>query len=137
MRDIRFRGKSLDTGFWEYGFYFPREQGGGGKLAHFIASPGGRTIEVDPETVTEFSSLCDKIETGIFEGDYIKHDARSIYQSDVYVTEVFFEDGGFKIKVPGELGSVRVKMLSVYNLEYFEVVGNRFDNKEFKNLLVC
>lgn len=67
MREYRFRGKATVTGDWAYGWYakcfrpFHAD-------ADVIITEKGETIEVDPETVGQYTGK--KVKTGkIFEGD--------------------------------------------------------------------
>jgi len=146
MREILFRGKSKINGEWVYGFY-------SGENCSEIFSPmfkqdniiikgSGFWVEVDPETVGEFTGLTDKDGTGIFEGDILQGDEYP-YCSDgnynYYAEVVWFDDGccGFGLCTHKNPKST-VRGISDGNCEWFEdfdsnnwsVVGNIYDNPE-------
>lgn len=70
-REILFRGKRVDNGEWVEGYYSPVNIPITGNMGHFINVGGYRAVEIDPETVSQFTGLEDKLGTKIFEGDVI------------------------------------------------------------------
>ncbi len=65
MRDIRFRGKNINTGEWVYGYYKKNRHGD-----CYIEDEHGLSTVVDPETVSQMVCILDE-GAEIYEGDLI------------------------------------------------------------------
>lgn len=134
MRKIKFRGKSKKSAEWFYGNYFDKDISG---RSHIRTINRG-CLDIDPETVSQFTGLTDKNGKEIYDGDiiykkWINGDNREEQVSFVIV----FHDAGFCVdKIP-------IPKIGVYRIEYpsrlsekwlkeceLEIIGNIHDNPE-------
>lgn len=124
MREILFKGKQLHNGEWIHGGIVER----GGKAYIIGVSKRLRIdgIEVDPETVCQFTGLTDKNSMKIFEGDVVK----GLFLFGMSINAVAtFKDGSFGLK--WYRGSIEeFSAFSCFHNVTFEVIGNIFDNPE-------
>ncbi len=116
MRDILFRGKTK-TGKWVEGDYqsFPVFEG-----KCIVIGVWGDFAEYDiiPETVGQYTGLCDKNGTKIFEGDIVKAD-------NGHVSQVIFWYGMFCLYCKCHNSRSNPIPCSIV-----EVIGNIHDNPE-------
>lgn len=148
MREILFKGKRKDNGEWVEGDLFhndntnyPMTLIGGlilsrNKYTDEIDIDGYGLIEVDPETVCQYTGLKDRNGKKIFEGDIVKIKFRegrvgSLEKEYNYVVRYDGSQASFEFEGHDEL--LGCPCLVQQNQHTFEVIGNVFDHKEFLN----
>lgn len=104
MREVKFRGKSLDTGEWVYGGYYNLPDCLKDDLRHIIvyqnAGPGQQTVHepVDVNTLSEYSEQNDINGDEIYEGMIVHQISVLIGSSDIgFIGEVKVYDGSWWI----------------------------------------
>lgn len=133
MREILFRGKRTDNDEGEFVYGIPVEGEpllGMGKRTYIITKPGvqwvdgvymtyDECVEVDPETVGQFTGLTDKNGVKIFEGDIVLH------KGECGLIEYSYDYGMFEVDFDYCFASFID--ISASNCE---VIGNIYDNPE-------
>ncbi len=117
MREILFRGKRVDNGEWVEGYYSPVNIPITGNMGHFINVGGYRAVEIDPETVGQYTGLNDKNGKKIFEGDIVK------FGNNTY--EIRFIE-----KYSRFAGTNAHCVFASFLLNTSEIIGNIHDNPE-------
>ena len=130
MREILFKAKRIDDGKWVEGYYQKR-YGLLGNEEHLIFHADSHTVweysKIAPKTLCQFTGLCDRYGNKIWENDILMAHLDDDYPEDVTYETVEWNFTGW---VTHETGSTDREYLDEFDLEYFEVVGNIFDNPE-------
>lgn len=137
MREILFKAKRIDNGEWVEGCYVTSD----GKsficmdiVEHYCVI-ALRWFEIDPETLCQFTGLCDKNGNKIWENDIIKYHFGEIYAPIKYgyyqncFDSQKTEHVGFYVDWTGDK-CLRKDLGYWINMVYAMPVGNIFDNPE-------
>lgn len=137
MREIIFKAKRIDNGEWiegglidldidsGYCYIVPPYKKASILPINFLITD--RMKLVAPETLCQFTGLCDKNGNKIWENDILMAHLDESYPEDATYETV---EWGFAEFVVHEANSTDREYLDKFDLENFEVVGNIFDNKE-------
>lgn len=126
MREIEFRGKAKHNNEWVYGFYSPLIWYPSLEQTPSIKTFKGGDMEINPETLGQYTGLTDKNGKKIFEGDIVIITEDGCMNGFIGIVE--YNKSCFDLK--------NIEDYDVYEgLEYYEekqleVIGNIYDNCE-------
>lgn len=127
MREILFKAKRIDNGEWVEGYYQKRyclSDSEESLIFHADSYKMWEYAEIAPETLCQFTGLCDKNGKKIWENDILMAHLDESYPEDATYETVEWGVAGF---VTREANSTDKQYLNEFDTKHFEVVGNIFD----------
>ena len=137
MREILFKAKRVKNGEWiegslidldidsGYCYIVPPYKQASTLPIGFLITDGMELVI--PETLCQFTGLCDKNGKKIWENDILMAHLDESYPEDATYEAVEWGVAGW---VAHEANSIDRQYIDEFDLEHYEVVGNIFDNKE-------
>lgn len=137
MREILFKAKRLDNGEWVEGYYvYCRKR-------HYILPVLNKAIgfderedewiEIDPDTICQYTGLTDKNGKKIWENDILRRDG-------YWNIRIEFENGVFMVRNADKvqyINRVTCTSINTFNIKSYEVIGNIFDNPDLLEVEEC
>lgn len=127
MREILFKAKRIDNGEWVEGYYQKRyclSDSEESLIFHADSYKMWEYAEIAPETLCQFTGLCDKNGKKIWKNDILMAHLDESYPEDATYETVEWGVAGF---VTREANSTDRQYLNEFDTKHFEVVGNIFD----------
>lgn len=115
MREILFRGKRTDDGKWTAGDLWQN------KGTYICPFGTGEIVRIEPSTAGQYTGLCDKNGTKIFEGD-VCEDARGFRFAVIWDDDARFLGRG--------IGKQREYIRYVGQEPVVKIIGNIYDNHD-------
>jgi hypothetical protein len=133
IQPIRYRGKSVETNNWVYGFYVEHDG-----QAYIIVEDIQDAIPVKPETVGQLIGVSDKVDNPIYTGDIINaypwdDNPKSKVQKAVVLWSALAGMPGFFYfcdlrKGENPIDDESYGTIGTLSMPFIEVAGNVFDN---------
>ena len=116
MREIKFRGKRIDTGKWVYGYLADES------YINDINTVDLSSVEVDPDTVGQYTGLKDRNGQDVYEGDLLRTP-----EGNIMIAEWVGSGIVTRCLTPTYDGMMNTNR---YSFPVSEKIGNIHDNSE-------
>lgn len=129
MREILFKAKRIDNGEWVEGYYMKRYDLLGSE-EHLIFHADSYTVweyvEIDPETLCEFTGHCDKSGKRIWENNVVW----LVYDGKEHIYQIIWDNSELDFKATNGKENYGSNFEYLLCCDEIEVIGNIFDNPE-------
>ena len=129
MREILFKAKRKDDGKWVEGYHQKRYDLLGNK-EHLIFRAYSYTVweytEINPETLCQFTGLCDKNGKRIWENDVVW----LVCDGKEHIYQIVWDNSELDFKATKGEENYGTNYEYLLCCDEIEVIGNIFDNKE-------
>lgn len=129
MREILFKAKRIDNGKWVEGYYQKRyclSDNEESLIFHVDSYKVWEYAEIIPETLCQFTGLCDKNGKRIWENDIV----RLVYDGEEHIYQIIWDNSELDFKAANGEENYGSNFEYLLCCDDIEVIGNIFDNPE-------
>lgn len=129
MREILFKAKRIGDDEWVEGYY-QKKHNFLGNEEHLIFHEDSHTVweytKIVPETLCQFTGLCDKNGKRIWESDVVW----LVYDGEEHIYQIVWDNSELDFKATNGEENYGTNFEYLLCCEEIEVIGNIFDNPE-------
>ena len=129
MREILFKGKRIDNGEWVEGYYQKRyclSDNEESLIFHVDSYKVCEYAEIIPETLCQFTGLCDKNGKRIWENNVVW----LVYDGKEHIYQIVWDNSELDFKATNGEENYGSNFEYLLCCDEIEVIGNIFDNPE-------